>query len=35
VETRGLLKLRAITEDEPRSVPPGAGPDAFPDDDED
>jgi hypothetical protein len=35
VETRGLLKLRAITEDEPRSVPPGAGPDAFADDDED
>jgi hypothetical protein len=34
VETRGLLKLRAITEDEPRSVPPGAAPSPF-DDDED
>jgi hypothetical protein len=35
VETRGLLKLRAITEDEPRSVPPGEAPSAFDSDDDD
>jgi hypothetical protein len=32
VETRGLLKLRAITEDEPRVAPAGEAPIALPDD---
>lgn len=31
VETRGLLKLRAVTEDEPRSVRASGGPGAFDD----
>ncbi|HET8732146.1 MAG TPA: sigma factor-like helix-turn-helix DNA-binding protein, partial [Anaeromyxobacteraceae bacterium] len=29
VETRGLLKLRAVAEDEPRSAPPPGGDDGF------